>query len=265
MKLLKTILLVLIGLYLLGGLLLYFFQEKVIFQASSLPQGHRFEFETRFEEVRLSTSDGASLHALHFKLEKPKGVVLYYHGNRGNLSRWGNEVRFLVDLNYDVIVMDYRGYGKSEGKRTRKLLLSDAQQFYEYTKNLYSEEEITLYGRSLGSGLATYVASQNQPKRLILETPYYNFRTVIYRFLPIYPVGPGLRFNFKSRVYIQSVECPITIFHGTEDFVVPYRFGKKLYESIPHSNKGLVTIVGGGHRDLGEFEEFQSKMMATLN
>lgn len=264
MKRLKIILLVLLGIYVFGGVALYFLQEKFIFLDKALPADYQFDFPSDFKEVNLSTDDGARLHALHFAQTDPKGVILYYHGNAGTLHRWGEVVQYHVGLGYDVVVMDYRGYGKSTGPRSQSSLLADAQQFYEYTRQHYAEDQITVYGRSLGTGLATYVASKNNPKRLMLETPYHDLKSLAQRYYPIFPVGLALRFNFKSNVYAQSVNCPIYIFHGTEDEVVPYRHGQRLYEVIPEGKAEFFTIPEGEHKNLIKFAEFRRAVESVL-
>jgi len=253
-----------IALYISSGFVLMMMQERLIFQDEELSASYVFDFPVPFEEILMNVDDSAKLNGLHFKIENPKGLIIYYHGNSGNLSRWGNEVQYFVNLNYDVVVMDYRGYGKSKGKRTMNALLSDAQLFYDYGLRFFSEDKITLYGRSLGTGIATHVASNNEPKTLILETPYYDFKSVVKRFYPIFPVGISLRFNFKTNVYIQSVACPIYIFHGTSDDVVLYSSGKKLHESVINGNSELITIEGGEHKGLIDFPRVSNRMEEIL-
>ena len=264
MKRLKIILLVLLAVYVLSGVGLYFIQEKFIFMDESLPQDYQFEFITPFEEVRISAQDAASLHALHFKHESPKGLILYYHGNAQSLRRWGKVVQYHYDLGYDVLVMDYRGYGKSTGKRSQQNLLSDALIWYDHAAQSYADDQITVYGRSLGTGIASYVASQRTPLRLMLETPYHDFKALAQRYYPIFPVGWALRFNFKSYEYIQGVSCPIYIYHGTEDEVVPYSHGLKLYEEIQPGQAEMVTIPEGEHKNLVEFKEFRNAVEEVL-
>jgi fermentation-respiration switch protein FrsA (DUF1100 family) len=160
--------------------------------------------------------------------------------------------------------MDYRGYGKSRGKRSEKAMLADAMQFYEYTKNQYDEKEITVYGRSLGTTFATYVASNNKPKQLLLETPFHDLKSLAQRYYPVFPIGLALRFNFKSNEYMKTVSCPVHIFHGTDDQVVPYRYGKQLFDSIPEGQATFYTIPEGSHNDLIEFQEFRSAVESVL-
>jgi pimeloyl-ACP methyl ester carboxylesterase len=246
LKKLKIILLSLLIIYLASGLVIYLFQEKLIFLDGSIPEDYVYKFQYKFEELNLTTGDDSILNA-------------------GDLRRWGKVVEFYVDLGYDVLIMDYRGFGKSTGKRTQANLLSDAELFYQYALNDYSEDRITIFGRSLGTGIASYLASKHKPKQLILETPYYDFKSLVQRYSPIFPVGLALRFNFKSHEYLQSAECPIYIFHGTEDAVVPYRLGKKLAESISNNSVQLITVDGGKHKNLIDFEVFREAMRGILD
>lgn len=250
--------------YLLGALLLYKFQEKFIFLDGELAQDYVYQFKRPFEEVNLTASDGANLNAVHFKADSTKGLILYFHGNRANLTRWGGIVEDYVKLNYDVLVMDYRGYGKSVGERSMEKLLSDAELFYQYTLTLYPENEVTIYGRSIGTGIASWLAGKHQPKRLILETPYYSLASVAKRYYPIYPPQLALRYNFQSSKYLKTADCPVYIFHGTEDTVVPYKSAKRLYDSLPSGQGQFISIEGGEHKNLVEFEVFREGMKEIL-
>src|SRR5690554_7779979 len=129
---------ILIGLYLLICLLLYLFQEKLIFYPTQLKTDHTFKFSGNFNEIFFKTKDGKSLNALLFKAKKPKGVIFYLHGNAASLDHWGNVAETYTELNYDVFIWDYRGYGKSDGKiLSEEQLLEDAQLAYDQLKNNY--------------------------------------------------------------------------------------------------------------------------------
>src|SRR5690554_2190456 len=154
-------------LYVLIWVLLILFQEKLIFMPSELPQDYKYEFSYDFKELYLESHDGkARLNALHFKVNSPKGIVVYYHGNAGQLADWGHVVQDFAESGYDVLVVDYRGYGKSTGKLSEKALYSDALLFYNYALERYPENNIVVYGRSLGTTFATYVAAKNNPSKL---------------------------------------------------------------------------------------------------
>jgi len=228
----------------------------MIFIPDSLPQDYTFSFPENFEEIFLNTKDGAKLNALHFKAENPKGVILYFHGNAGELSRWGIVVQKFVEMRYDVLVMDYRTYGKSTGKLSEKALYSDAELFYKYLLIRYSEDKIVVYGRSLGTTFATYVAAKNNPKQLLLEAPFYSLNEVASRRFPIYPVNWFLKFNFPTQDYLKEVSCPIIIFHGTDDSVVNYENSEKLSKVPTKEKLSLITIQGGTHHNLRDYEVY---------
>ena len=261
---LKKILIIIASLYVIIFLALYFFQEKMIFMPEQLPMDYSYSFDTNFNELFLETEDGARLNALHFKIDGPKGVVLYFHGNAGELSRWGLVVQDFVNLGYDVLVMDYRTYGKSTGKLSEKALYTDAQLFYDYLLKSYSEDKIVVYGRSLGTTFATYVASKNNPKCLFLEAPFYNLSQVASTRFPIYPVSWFLKYNFPTNQYFKKVTCPITIFHGTEDFVVNYENSKMLSQIKTTGNFKLITIPGGTHNNLVDSSLYKKVIQKSL-
>ncbi|WP_034041212.1 alpha/beta hydrolase [Wocania ichthyoenteri] len=253
---LKKGVLFLLSIYIMVGSLLYFLQEKMLFFPTVLEQDYVFKFSKPFEELFLKTDDKAVINAIHFKTENPKGVILYFHGNAGDLSRWGFIAEYFVEKQYDVLIMDYRTYGKSTGKLSEDVLYNDAQYCYDYLKERYKENEITLYGRSLGSGIAAYLASKNKPSQLILETPYYSITDVSQSRFPMFPVEKLLKYKLPSFQYIQQVKCPITMFHGTDDVVVPYKSAKKLFEVSPKDLVTFITIEGGNHGNLIDFEAY---------
>lgn len=261
---LKKFLIVIASLYVLVFIGLYFLQEKMIFMPDSLPQDFTYNFPGNFEEINLKTEDGAKLNALHFKVENPKGVVLYFHGNAGELSRWGIVVQKFVDLQYDVLVMDFRTYGKSTGKLSQIELYNDAQLFYDYLFQSYFEDEISVYGRSLGTTFATYVAAKNHPKQLILEAPFYSLDDVAGHRFPIYPVSWFLKFHFPTYQYFSEVSCPITIFHGTEDSVVNYKNSEKLSKIKTKEKLNFIIIPEGTHHNLDDYAVYKKTLNSIL-
>ncbi|MDX1461660.1 MAG: alpha/beta fold hydrolase [Marinirhabdus sp.] len=235
---------------------LYIFQEELIFLSEELPEAHQFEFNQPFEEITLTTSDGAKLHAIHFTVEDPVGIVLYFHGNAGTLEQWGTIASQFTTAKYDVLMMDYRGYGKSRGERTEDLLYQDANRFYEQAKIWFPEDEITVFGRSLGTTFATYVAAKNAPKALVLESPFYSLTSVVKTRYPMLPVNQLLRFEFNTAAYLEEVRCEVTIIHGTEDEVVPFEQGKRLVALLPQREVEFIEIKNGKHNNLNTYQEY---------
>ncbi len=265
MRGLKPIVLILLTLFMIATSLLYVLQEKLIFLPTKLERTYEYSFSAPFQEIFLRAEDGAELNALHFKGPNPKGVILYFHGNAGDLSKWGEIAQFFVGKNFNVVIMDYRTYGKSTGKLSEKNLFNDAQLFYDYALQHYTTDDIIIYGRSLGAAIATQLASKNKSRKLVLETPFYNLLDVAKDRFSLLPVEHLLKYKFTSNDYIKKVSMPIVIFHGTEDKVVPYASGNKLYETIPNGQKRFYSIKNGGHNDLAEYEEFRKAIELELN
>ncbi len=264
MPALKRLTLFAFAFLILSPAMLYYLQEKLIFLPVSLPETHEFRFPVPFDELFLETPDGSRLNALHFRHDDPKGLLLYFHGNAGNLSRWGTVALPLFDLGYDVLIMDYRTYGKSRGRLSEAALFSDAQLFYDYARKQYNEADILLYGRSLGSGIATWLASENKPSKLLLESPFFSLTEVARQRFPVLPVEWLLKYPLESHRYIQEVACPIFIFHGTADEVVPFQSGLKLFRAVPATNKHLFEVKGGGHNDLAAYDAYWEGLTMAL-
>jgi len=261
---LKWILLGIFTVVLLPMGLLQLLQEKFIFLPTDLDLDYQYEFRQNYDELFLNAADGAQLNALHFQTEAPQGLVIYFHGNAGDLSRWGDIVQDVVARNWDVLVMDYRTYGKSTGELSEAALYSDAQLFYDYAKTIQSEDKIIVYGRSLGCAMATKVAGQNNPSQLILETPFYNLYDIAKQRFPFLPTESMLNYKFENNKNIAAVRCRITIFQGTEDQVVPYDSAKKLHDVLEGDIHQFITIPGGAHNNLVEFNTFHKELDKLL-
>jgi len=261
---LKKILLALLGLYVMIGTSLYILQEKLLFMPTILAHDYKYQFEQPFEELFFKTEADAIINALHFKAENPKGIILYFHGNAGDLSRWGIITASFVEKGYDVLVMDYRTYGKSTGKLSERALYHDAQFCYDHLKERYNESEITIYGRSLGTAIATYLASKHHPKQLILETPYYSMVEVAKKRFPMFPVKQLMNYELPTYKFIKTVECPITMVHGTADKVIPIQLAEKLYNSLTNEQMTLTIIEGGSHNNLSDFEAYHQLIDQVL-
>ena len=254
------------------GKILQYLQEKVVFLPSVLPHYHAFNFKQNFEEYLWETPFEGKINVLHFQVENPKGVILYFHGNADNLHRWGKIASELCLFGYDILVMDYRGYGKSTGPRNEDYLYSDALFAFQFAKEKYGEENIIVYGRSLGGAFALKVATENQPKFIVLEAAFYNLQDMINRWLPVKvtdKVSPKMTYHFRSDESILDINVPLYHFHGSKDFVVPLKSGRKLFslfeEAKPNIEKKFIEITGGKHDDLAKFDLFRRELKNILN
>jgi fermentation-respiration switch protein FrsA (DUF1100 family) len=200
----------------------WFFQDQFIFQPDKLSSDYAFEFDIEFQEYFIEASDGVQLNAILFKTAQPsKGLILYFHGNADNLQRWGKYAVDLTSQGYDVLIPEYRGYGKSGGKPGEQAFYTDAETVLKWAKKNIQFNTIVFYGRSLGSGVASQLATQHTPDLLILETPFDNLHGVVYPpikpllwFLPLHSI-------FPNDVHLKNLSCKKVIIHGTDDWVVP--------------------------------------------
>ncbi len=257
--------LIILSVYIGISILLYFLQEQLLFKPEKLPADFQFYYDNQItEEYNLTTRDGAVINGLHFKAKNPKGVVLYLKGNSKSIKGWG---KFAVDFtrnDFDVIMVDYRGFGKSTGKRSQKKIKNDLQFVYNKIKENVNEKHIILYGRSLGSGFATKLASVNNPCKLILEAPYYSLKKVTKRFAPFMPLSVIMRYPLPTYKWLKYVQCPIYIIHGTNDKLIPYKTSVKLSKINPKLTR-LYTVIDGGHKNLNNFESYHKMLTEILH
>jgi pimeloyl-ACP methyl ester carboxylesterase len=255
-------------LYVLGGLgvlsvLAYLLQEKFLFKPERLSADFVFKYDAPFREYFFDVTPGVRINGLHFFRENPKGLVLYFHGNSRSIKGWAKYARDFYRYDYDVVLVDYRGFGKSTGKRSEQEMLNDMQFVYNKLKEQYREDHLIVYGRSLGSGFATKLAADNQPRYLILDAPYLNFIKVIERFLPILPVRWVLRFHLRTDRWLQNVRCHTYILHGTKDRLIPIHHSEALQRINP-DRITLIRIEGGGHNNLPRFDKYHNFLRDIL-
>lgn len=242
------------------GLFIYFFQHKFFFHPEKLPADFKFAYDNlKAEEKTVEPEPGAKINYLHFQVDEPKGAVIYLKGNNKSIKGWGKFAIDFTRLGYEVIMMDYRGFGKSTGKRTVEAMKRDSQFIYNIVKDEFSEEKIVVYGRSLGAGFAARLASKNNPRLLILTSPLYSLLRTVHRYLPFMPAKPFLRYNIPTFQYLKNVRCPIKIIHGSDDRLVPISTAVDLSEINPVLTR-LYVILGAGHINIHQFEEYHRVM-----
>ncbi|WP_425077762.1 alpha/beta hydrolase [Psychroserpens sp. S379A] len=252
--------------YIAISVALYYLQDYMLFKPEKLPKDFQFDYDNQdTKEYNLETRDGAVINGLRFFPKgESKGVVLYLKGNSKSIKGWG---KFAVDFTrhgYNVLMVDYRGFGKSTGRRSQKAIKRDLQLVYNKLKELTSENNIILYGRSLGSGFAAKLASMNHPKMLILDAPYYSLTKVTARYAPFMPLSLLMKYPLPTYKWLKYVQCPIHIIHGTHDKLIPYKTSVKLSQVNPKLTK-LHTIIGGGHKNLNNFESYHSMLDDIIN
>jgi alpha-beta hydrolase superfamily lysophospholipase len=229
-------------------------QDQMIFKSSPLDKEHIFEVDHPFEEVYLPTIDNNHIHGLWFHENNTKGVVLFFHGRGKNLQFWAHRAYPFIKKGYDVFIIDYRGFGKSSKGFKESWLLEDGEIAYRFLLSHYNENQINVYGHSMGTSIATWVASNHSPRMLVLEAPFFNMieaAAFTKPFIPEFLIRLILKYHLRTDAWIKKVDAPIYIFHGTSDKVVPYEHSKKLYEKIKENKKNeFITLPKAGHGDI---------------
>lgn len=252
------------SMYAIICLILYFTQEKLIFFPQKLSGTYQFDFEQDHQEFQILTNDGKRLNALLFKADTSRGVIFYLHGNAGSLASWGDVAATYTDLNYDVFMLDYRGYGKSEGAITnQQQLFEDVQLAYDELKKNYPENKVIVLGYSIGSGPAAKLASENHPRLLILQAPYYSLVDMMKHNYPILPAFI-LKYKFETNAYLETCHMPVVIFHGDQDEVIYYESSLKLKEKLK-ARDTLITLYGQPHNSITDNEVYKNALKKLLN
>jgi alpha/beta superfamily hydrolase len=265
-KISKWILVIIILLYLCLCVFYYFSQEKVLFNTSvKLKKEHLFQFSEPFEERYITMPDKKKLNGVLFKAKESKGLILWYPGGRGIIDSIGVDSKIYTDLKYDLFVLNFRGYGKSEGKiSSEEQFNQDMQSVYDYFKKEYQEKNIILFGYSVGTGPAAFVASTNNPKMLILQAPYYSMENEAQRAFYYLPISLLSRYEFPVYSFLQKTKCPVVIIHGEIDDKIPAKISSyKLKEFLKPSDQ-LIILKGQGHNYFLENKEYLNALTRII-
>lgn len=246
MKWLKRILITLGVLYVLISGLLYFCQETLIFHPRPRAEAHSYG---NYDEEYVGLPDGDRLHLLKIPAQNGggKGVILYLHGNVGDNGRSLRQTNSLRGLGYDLVLVDYRGFGKSSGTILgEENMTEDLQLVYDRLRQDYGEDRILLAGYSLGSGPASYLAANNDPAGVVLIAPYTSLVDMKNEFFWMFP-DFLMKYELNNLRHLTEADCPVRILHGTADELIPYTMGERL-EAIDPGRIRLEALVGTGHR-----------------
>lgn len=244
MQWIKRLVIALLCLYVLICGLAYAFQERLIFHPRAVADDYVYDWG---REVAVPVAGEVTLSTVWVDRPAERGVVLYFHGNVGDNNRGLYQMSRVMKLPYDLVFVDYRGFGKSGGvPESDAQLLADVQAVYDTVAAHYAEDQIHLLGYSLGTGLAAYLAAENRPGHLTLVAPYTSLHAMkdqVFWWLP----GFLLKYQLATVDRIADVKCPVDIYHGTADELIPFTMAEELKRLSPK----LVTLhplKGVGHR-----------------
>jgi fermentation-respiration switch protein FrsA (DUF1100 family) len=237
--------------------------EQQLFPSPKLDKNFHFSFPGNFSELTIRTKDGYNLNGLLFKAAPSKGLIFYLHGSNGALDAWGKIASVYTAMNYDVFMLDYRGYGKSDSKITSESqLYSDVQAAYDQLNKDYSQRFIVVIGQSLGAAPAAMLAANNNPRTLILQAPYFSLSDWVHN------VAPGIdtstiKYQLKTYEFLQKAKAHITIFHGDADNAIYYGSSQKLSSYFKKGDE-LFILQGEGHNDFTNNREYLEKIKDVI-
>ena len=256
---------IIIIIYCGAGIALYYLQDRFLFHPKKLDPSHVFIFDVPFEELKIpfNKTDTMSMVKFFPKDSVRKGVILYYHGNMDNIERYAGFAADFTKRGYEVWMPDYPGFGKSTGERTEDKMYEQAYQVRRLAESAYQADSVIIYGKSMGTGIAAYVASTSQQRQLILETPYYSIPDLFSHYAFMYPTSYMSNYKIPLWRYLKEVKSPVTIFHGTDDGVIPFKSAAKLKQSFKPSDR-FITIPEGKHNNLAGFDQYKKAMDSLL-
>ena len=247
MRFTVCIVLVIGVLYVLAGIALYAFQNRLLYVPESAIKTTPAAVGMPYEEVALVASDGVRLTGWYMPLAGARGTVLFCHGNAGNISYLLDVAAGAHKLGLGVLLFDYRGYGQSDGVPSEEGTYRDAAAAWDY---LVAEagvppERIVVIGRSLGGPIAAWLAREKQPAALFLEETFTSIPELGRELYPIFPVGLLARYEYPTLEYLKQVQCPVLVSHSRGDMFIVFAHGQRLYEAT--SQPKAFTELRGGH------------------
>lgn len=239
----------LLGLAYVGvGVMFVALQSRLAFHPRDRHEGSPTEFGLDYQDVHLHCADGKTIHGWFVPHENPRATMLFFHGNAGNISHRTESLNLYHQLGLAVLIVDYHGYGRSEGKPRERNTYLDADAAWAYLTETRSipPEQIVIFGRSLGGAVATYLAEKHTPGALIVESTFTSAADMARTMLPIYPRFL-VRIGYDTQSRIAGVRCPVLVVHSRDDELVPFAQGQAVFDAAPQPKEFLE--LEGGHNE----------------
>ncbi len=202
-----------------------------------------------YEDVEFTADDGVGLHGWFIPAAEARASLLFFHGNAGNISHRLESIAIFNALGLDVFIFDYRGYGQSQGKISETGTYRDAEAAWRYLTETrgVAPGDIIVFGRSLGSSIAAWLASRQKPAGLIVESGFSSVASMAQRLYPFLPVRWLSRFRYDTSSYVSALTCPLLVVHSKTDEIIPFAEGMAVYDAAPADKRFLE--IRGGHND----------------
>ena len=245
---------------------LYFRQERLLFEPEPLPADAPICTDPDTREFFIEAG-GASLSVAHLALPNPRGVFFFLHGNSGNLKKWFVDLDAFRQANFDVVMFDYRGFGKSSGEiESEEQLHADVLAVWEHFAPQYEGKRVVISGQSLGTGLAAGLAAQlcadgHAPDLTLLVSPYSSMKALAAELYPWVP-AQVLRYPLHTLEHAAKLLGPVMLIHGEKDELIPIHHSEALCKSMRTAQ--LLRVTGAGHGDVHQFPTVRKALMSAL-
>lgn len=253
-------------LYCLIGIGVYYLQDKIFFHPLPVPESKTYHFGQPFRELNIPYTSNSNINIVQFydSTVIARGVMLYFHGNKNNIEWYAHRAAFLTGQGYEVWMIDYPGYGKSSGDFSEATLYEWSEQLYKLARARFAADSIIIYGQSLGSGIAAWLAAHHSNKALIMESAYYSFPSLLSNYLPIFPAQKMIHFKIPTWQYLQQVEAPVLLLHGSNDWIIPLRNAEKLQPFLKKAD-AFIVIPAAGHNDIPSTDAYKQSVHNFLD
>jgi fermentation-respiration switch protein FrsA (DUF1100 family) len=252
-RVLQSILFIVITSWVLLAVLLYFYQPKLVFHPHSEIEATPALISLDYEELTLTTSDGIAVNAWWVPHPAARASVLFLHGNAGNISHRLDSIQIFHDLGLSVLIFDYRGYGKSTGTPSEQGTYIDAETAWDYLieKKKIEQEQIIIFGRSLGGAVASWLAERHLPAGFIMESSFSSIADIGKHYYPYLPTSLLARIKYPSIDRISNIRSPILIIHSKDDEIIPYSHSERLFTEAIKEKTAQKTLleINGGHNE----------------
>lgn len=247
-KLIRFLLISFLSLFLFNAWM-YSQQPGMVFYPLTELKSTPADWGLAYEDVALTTSDNVAIHGWYIPAKESKQVILFFHGNGGNISHRGDSLEIFHSLGFNVLIIDYRGYGKSKGAMSEQGFYLDAVAAWQYllNKRNFKSHDIIIFGRSLGGAIATQLATHVDQKALIVESTFSSVKDMASMMMPFVSKLIYLRYSFNTEKMINKVNSPLLLMHSQDDDIVPYELGEKVFAAA--DSPKYFFALQGNHND----------------
>ena len=235
--------------YLVLAILMVVLQSRMVYYPSREIGMTPDKIGLAFEDVSIDTDDGIRLSGWFIPHESGENVILFCHGNAGNISHRLDSIRIFHELGLSTFIFDYRGYGRSTGKPSERGTGKDTEAAWRYLveERGIDPERIIIFGRSLGGAIAAQLAMKHTPKAFILESSFTSVADIGAQLYPWLPVRLLSRFDYPTIAFVKDIACPVLVVHSSGDDLIPFNHGRELFEAAPEPKEFLE--IRGSHNE----------------